>query len=60
MNLTAFELAPGSSGAMAVAQVWAGPAAYSSLTSDGALVLFEGGAAYRYASILLARVPAFD
>tara|TARA_B100000780_G_scaffold234487_1_gene174898 strand:+ start:425 stop:544 length:120 start_codon:yes stop_codon:yes gene_type:complete len=39
--------------------VWAGPAAYSGLTKLGDFVIFEGGPAYRYQSVMVARVPVF-
>ena len=37
-------------------RVWAGPAAYSSIVDGARAMLFEGGAAYRYASVLFARL----
>ena len=53
--------AGGAEGAWVVAaqwRVWAGPAAYSSISRDGAVVAFEGGAAYRYQSIMAAPTNA--
>ena len=41
------------------ARVWGGPAAYSGLTKQGDFVIFEGGPAYRYQSVMVARVPVF-
>ena len=40
-------------------RVWGGPAAYSGLTTRGDFVIFEGGPAYRYQSVMVARVPVF-
>jgi hypothetical protein len=39
--------------------VWAGPAAYSAIAESADAILFEGGDAYRYASILFARLDAW-
>jgi len=41
-------------------RVWGGPAAYSGLTTRGDFVIFEGGPAYRYQSVMVARVPVFS
>lgn len=43
--------------ATAAVQIYPGPAAYSALSTDGTMVLFEGGPQYRYQSVMLARVP---
>eukprot|EP00729_Bicosta_minor_P001225 gene1225-15381_t len=37
-------------------QIFAGPSAYSAVSADGRWVMFEGGASYRYASVMIARV----
>ena len=39
-------------------RVFAGPAAYSSLTRAGDFVMWEGGATYRYASVMVAPTGA--
>ena len=36
-------------------EVWKGPSAYSAMDTEGEFVLFEGGAAYRYASVMIVR-----
>ena len=38
-----------------VVEVWKGPSAYSAMDTEGEFVLFEGGAAYRYASVMIVR-----
>lgn len=56
-NMTVFTIEKNSSGMFQVlseTQIFAGPAAYSSLTPAGDFILFEGGASYRYASIMVA------
>lgn len=35
-------------------RIWGGPAAYSSLTRAGDFVMFEGGDAFRYQSVMVA------
>ena len=37
-------------------QIWPGPAAYSGLIASGDYILFEGGTAYRYASVIFSPV----
>ena len=57
-NLTVWEFSAANTSAppLRAWRVWPGPAAYSSLLPDGTAVLFEGGDAFRYASILFARI----
>jgi len=50
---------PGTYSTTGTVQVWHGPAAYSGLTLSGDFILFEGGPAYRYQSVMVARVPPF-
>ena len=52
--------APGGYSAAGTVEVWHGPSAYSGLTREGDFILFEGGPAYRYQSVMVARVPAFS
>ena len=35
--------------------VWKGPSAYSGMDREGEFVMFEGGATYRYASVMIVR-----
>ena len=50
--------APGGYSSAGTVEVWHGPAAYSGLTLEGDFILFEGGPAYRYQSVMVARVPS--
>ena len=38
-----------------VVEVWRGPSAYSGMDTDGEFVMFEGGATYRYASVMIVK-----
>ena len=38
-----------------VVEVWAGPSAYSGMDTAGEFVMFEGGATYRYASVMIVK-----
>ena len=46
--------APPSLSLVGSTRIWGGPAAYSSLTRAGDFVMFEGGDAYRYQSVMVA------
>ena len=38
-----------------VVEVWRGPSAYSGMDIEGEFVMFEGGATYRYASVMIVK-----
>lgn len=62
-NLTVWAVSLGASAPGGVAlvdswQVWAGPAAYSSMTREGDFIMFEGGTDYRYQSVMVAPTGA--
>ena len=35
--------------------MWRGPSAYSGMDTEGEFVMFEGGATYRYASVMIVK-----
>ena len=53
-NASANASAPANLSLVGATRIWGGPAAYSSLTRAGDFVMFEGGAAYRYQSVMVA------
>ena len=55
--MTLFVYAPGDTKRVQprVVPVWRGPSAYSAMDTEGEFILFEGGATYRYASVMIVK-----
>jgi sialidase-1 len=56
-NMSLFVYAPNDTKKLhpKVAEVWRGPSAYSGMDTEGEFVMFEGGATYRYASVMIVK-----
>ena len=56
-NMSLFVYAPGDTLKIhpKVVGVWRGPSAYSGMDTEGEFVMFEGGATYRYASVMIVK-----
>ena len=56
-NMSLFVYAPGDTKKLhpKVVEVWRGPSAYSGMDREGEFVMFEGGATFRYASVMIVK-----
>ena len=56
-NMSLFVYAPGDTKKLRpkVVEVWRGPSAYSGMDREGEFVMFEGGATFRYASVMIVK-----